>query len=132
MMYLDSDIFPLGTIRPVKPHKHSVRLNIIRDIRCGYCGESVSQISCKKKTGKWFHSSCLRDFKNFNTSLYRINGVENYKSQQLIDLLKFRDVILFNMIMRKDLRLMKQQWSLLLKNKAVPLIISPRLEMLAS
>ena len=131
-MDFSHDIFPLGTIRSAKPHKQSVRLNIIRDIRCGYCGESVSQISCKKKTGKWFHSSCLREFKNFNTSLYRIDGVENYKPQQLVDLIKFRDVVLFHMIMRKDLRLMKQQWSLLLKNKAVPLIISPRLEMLVS
>jgi hypothetical protein len=126
MMDSSCDIFPLET-RPVKPyHQKSGRLNMIRDIHCGYCGESVSQISCKKKTGKWFHSSCLREFKNFNTSLYRIDDVENYKPQQLIDLLKFRDVILFHMIMRKDLRLMKQQWSLLLKNKAVPLVISPK------
>ena len=100
-------------------------------IRCIYCGCEVSQISCESSYGKWYHSNCIRDFKNFYASLYRID-VEYYDKNRLPDLLRFRDHILFQMIMRKDLRLLKQQWSLLLKNKAVPLIFSPRLEMLAS
>ena len=113
-----------------KPISQSVHLKIIRDIRCGFCGESVSQINCKKKTGKWFHSSCLREFKNFHSSLYRIDGVENYDADKLNNLLRFRDVILMHMIMRKDLRLLKQQWSLLIKNKAVPIECSPKYEMI--
>ena len=99
-------------------------------IRCLYCGCEVSQVSVESQYGKHYHSNCIRDYKNFYASICRID-VENYEGKSdLSDLLRFRDHILFQMIMRRDLRLLKQQWSLLLRNKAIPIIISPRLEML--
>lgn len=90
-----------------------------RIITCGYCGESVNQLDCRTQYGKWFHSECFTDFRNFYKHIFTINRIKNRKDLQV-----FRDHILTEMIMRHDLRLLKQQWSLLVYNKAVPLVIS--------
>src|SRR3990167_8097391 len=89
-------------------------------IRCGFCGESVNQSGCETPYGKWFHTACFRDFKNFYSCIFTIDAVKDRN-----DLIQFRDYVLFQMIMRKDLRPIKQAWSLLVKNKAVPLVIAP-------
>ena len=89
-------------------------------IPCGYCGESVNQLDSSSKYGKWFHPRCFRSFKNFYKSIFSINAVKNRS-----DLQSFRDHILFEMMMRHDLRLLKDQWSLLVHNRAVPIVLSP-------
>ena len=89
-------------------------------IKCGFCGKSVDQTGCESSYGKWFHTVCFRDFKNFYSRIFTIDAVKDR-----IDLKQFRDYVLFQMIMRNDLRQLKQAWSLLVKNKAVPLVIAP-------
>ena len=92
-----------------------------RIIRCGFCSESVDQNACTSPYGKWFHTVCLREFKNFYSLIFR----DMVDSQDGYELRRFRDHVLFEMIMRHDLRLLKKQWSLLVANKAVPLVIRP-------
>ena len=104
-----------------------IRNNNFDIIKCGFCGNSVNQFECESPYGKWFHTTCFRDFKNFYSRIFTIDAVKDRT-----DLKQFRDYILFQMILRNDLRSLKQAWSLLVKNKAVPLVISPgRIELVA-
>lgn len=95
-----------------------MKMLTIRRIKCGYCGQTVDQLKCIKKTGKWFHDECLDEYRNFYTTLFKSRAVLERKDVQA-----FRDYILTEMIMRHDLRILKLQWSLLIKEKATPLVI---------
>ena len=92
-------------------------------INCGFCGESVDQMSCRSPYGKWFHNCCLNEFRNFYNRIHDIEAVKHRKDLQI-----FRDHVLTEMIMRHDLRILKQQWSLLVSNKAYP--IYPKIEII--
>ena len=93
-------------------------------IKCGFCGESVDQMSCISPYGKWFHTCCLNEFRNFYNRIHDIDAVKHRKDLQI-----FRDHVLTEMIMRHDLRILKQQWSLLVSNKAYP--IYPKIEVIS-
>jgi hypothetical protein len=89
---------------------------IEKTVNCGYCGQKVDQSHNKHKRHlKWFHNNCINDHKNLKTSIMKRENISDVKISW------FRDQILFQMIMRKDLRLMHQQWILLIKNKADPI-----------
>ena len=90
-----------------------------RIIKCNYCGQSVDQNSTNYRVGKWFHDGCISDYKNFYMALMKSYKIESDTTS------KFRDYILFQMIMRKDLRLLQAHWKIVLKQKAVPIMLRP-------
>ena len=105
---------------PIYIHFESGKI-LERKIKCGYCGDVVDQNNTNYKTGKWYHDQCMSDYKNFYASL---------TSRQLVGLKSeivqaFRDYILFQMIMRKDVRLFHYHWKIVVRGKAIPVILKP-------
>lgn len=91
-----------------------------RPIKCGYCGEQVSQINARHETGKWFHTECISDYANFYKAVTKLNP----SSKGLEFLQTF---ILKQMIMRKDLRQLHKDWNILSREKAVPLALKQQI-----
>ena len=93
-----------------------------RLIRCNYCGQSVDQNTTNYKVGKWYHDGCMSDFRNFYMALTK-PGMELVKSKSV---LAIRDIILTEMIMRHDVRNFHRDWNVIVKEKAVPIIMKPQ------
>lgn len=92
---------------------------IERLIKCGYCGVPVDQNNTSFRTGKSYHDECVIPYKNFIFSLNSRNHV-GLKSDTVR---AFRDYILIQMIMKKDVRLLHFHWKIVLRQKAVPLVL---------
>ena len=103
---------------PVKIKFKSGKI-IERTIKCGYCGDPVDQNSTSYRTGKWYHDQCVSHYKNFKASLES----KPHSGLHSEIVMAFRDLCLFKMIERKDLRLLHKHWIIIAKEKSVPIIM---------
>lgn len=108
-----------GQRMPTKTRMPKSGRSIERLIKCGYCGDTVDQNSTNYRSGKTYHDRCVIPYKNFIFSLNSRNHV-GLKSETVR---AFRDYILIQMIMKKDVRMLHFHWKIVLRQKATPLVL---------